>query len=195
MRAGASAGADAGRARHVCLASLLRSFFIIIYRLSVNVYIFIYVYVYINIERIKGFFFCLFFEQLGLCPPWSWCPMQTAYSAYRERRYWSEAQWRFMSAHCPQGYLFKDLFLVFYAFISKRTVRGWGRDRETLFKNPTFPICLCLRSYACVECVSGLERHLVFLTWSTLWIPAVGRQWSEYCLALFSGPTLAFGPE
>ncbi len=52
MRAGASAGADAGRARHMCLASLLRSFFIIIYRLSVHVhvYIFIYVYVYINIE-------------------------------------------------------------------------------------------------------------------------------------------------
>ncbi len=50
VRAGASA--DAGRARHMCLASLLRSFFIIIYRLSVHVYIFIYVYVYINIERI-----------------------------------------------------------------------------------------------------------------------------------------------
>ncbi len=29
-----------------------------------------------------------FFEQLGWCPPASWCPKQTAYSAYRERRYW-----------------------------------------------------------------------------------------------------------
>ncbi len=28
-----------------------------------------------------------FFEQLGWCPPGSWCPTQTAYSAYRERQY------------------------------------------------------------------------------------------------------------
>ncbi len=34
--------------------------------------------------RITFFFF---FEQPGWCPPGSWCPTQTAYSAYRERRY------------------------------------------------------------------------------------------------------------
>ncbi len=31
-----------------------------------------------------GFFFL---EQLGWCPPGSWCPTQIAYSAYREQRY------------------------------------------------------------------------------------------------------------
>ncbi len=44
--------------------------------------IFIYVYIHGNIERE------LFFEQLGWCPPGSWCPAQNAYSAYREWRYW-----------------------------------------------------------------------------------------------------------
>ncbi len=34
------------------------------------------------------FFIFIFFEQLGWCPPGSWCPKQTAYSAYREQRYW-----------------------------------------------------------------------------------------------------------
>ncbi len=34
------------------------------------------------------YFFVFFWEQLGWCPSGSWCPTQTAYSAYRERRYW-----------------------------------------------------------------------------------------------------------
>ncbi len=34
------------------------------------------------------FFFFFFLEQLGWCPPGSWCPTETAYSAYRERRHW-----------------------------------------------------------------------------------------------------------
>ncbi len=36
-----------------------------------------------------GMAFFFFFEQLWWCPPGSLCPTQTAYSAYRERRYWS----------------------------------------------------------------------------------------------------------
>ncbi len=34
------------------------------------------------------YFFAFFWEQLGWCPSGSWCPTQTVYSAYRERRYW-----------------------------------------------------------------------------------------------------------
>ncbi len=52
--------ADAGMAHHILLF----------------IYLFMYLFIY------------LFFEQLGWCPSGSRCPTQTAYSAYRERRYW-----------------------------------------------------------------------------------------------------------
>ncbi len=55
-------------------------------RFTVKCCIFISVYAHVNINIEQ----CFFFEQLGWCPPGSWCRTQTAYSAYRERGYCSE---------------------------------------------------------------------------------------------------------
>ncbi len=57
-------------------------------------------------------FFFFSFEKLGWwCPPASWCPKQTAYSAYRERRYWFLSSTISFISHRPdhKGTLASDL--------------------------------------------------------------------------------------
>ncbi len=67
--------------------------------------------------HVKFFFF--FFEQLGWCPPGSWCPTQTAYSAYRERRYCRSDRPGFDPAFCQTFFSpFSNLFIFNFLIIS-----------------------------------------------------------------------------